>query len=179
MARITTLQALFKRYRRPGDIVFAAAFLVISLGLLAQLGSQTATKPGARLASQPWFWPALSLGGMSIFAALHLMGSALSARIAGRWREVGVWVASLEYAVWFVGYALLVPRLGYLPSTILFAVGLTLRSGYRGGAALGSAVGAAVAIVLVFKTFLQVKIPSGQIYDLLPDGIRQIMLTYF
>ncbi len=179
MARITTLQALFKRYRRPGDIVFATVFFAVSLALLAQIGTQTAMKPGARLAAQPWFWPALSLGGMTVFAGLHLMGSALSERIPGRWREVGVWVASLEYAVWFVGYALLVPRLGYLPMTILFAVGLTLRSGYRSGAALGSAVGAALAIVLVFKTFLHVKIPSGQIYEHLPDGIRQIMLTYF
>jgi len=54
-----------------------------------------------------------------------------------------------------------------------------LRSGYRGKTALISAVAAAIVIVIVFKAFLQVKIPSGEIYEILPDGIRQIMLTYF
>ena len=179
MARIKTLQALFKRYRRPGDIVFATFFLVFSLFLLSQIGHQTASKPGAKLFAQPWFWPTISLWGMTLFAALHLLGSALSERIAGRWREVATWGASIEYAVWFIVYAMIVPYIGYLPATLLFAVLLVLRSGYRGKTALISAVAAAIVIVIVFKAFLQVKIPSGEIYENLPDGIRQIMLTYF
>ena len=118
-------------------------------------------------------------GVMALFAALHLLGSALSERIAGRWREVATWGASIEYAVWFIVYAMIVPYIGYLPATLLFAVLLVLRSGYRGKTALISAVAAAIVIVIVFKAFLQVKIPSGEIYEILPDGIRQIMLTYF
>lgn len=179
MSRVKTLQALFKRYRRPGDIVFAWAVLLFSLFLLSQLFDQTAYKPGAKLISQPRFWPAISLFCMTGFASFHLLGSMLSERIHGRWREVLLWASSFEYAGWFIGYAVVVPWAGYLLSTVAFAVLLVLRAGYRSKMALISAVGSAVFIVLLFKTFLQVKLPSGRIYEVLPDGLRQIMLTYF
>ena len=179
MSRSKTLQVLFKRYRRPGDIVFAWAILIVSLFLLSQIFAQTADKPGAKLFSQPRFWPSVSLIAMSGFAALHLMGSLLSERIEGRWQEVWLWISSLEYAGWFIAYAVAVPFAGYLPSTIIFAVMLCLRAGYRSRGVLMAAVISAIVIVLLFKTFLQVKLPSGKMYELLPDGIRQFMLTYF
>lgn len=179
MSRAKTLQVLFKRYRRPGDIVFAWVALIFSLFLLSQLFDQTAYKPGAKLFAQPRFWPAVALIGMSGFAAFHLLGSLLSERIAGRWSEVWLWVSSLEYAGWFIAYAAIVPWAGYLPSTVIFAVLLSLRAGYRRGSVVLWAAVSAVLIVLLFKTFLQVKLPSGQIYEGLPDGLRQIMLTYF
>lgn len=179
MSRVKTLQVLFKRYRRPGDIVFAWMFLLVSVFLLSQIFEQTAYKSGGKLFAQPRFWPAVSLAGMSVFAALHLIGSVLSERIEGRWREVVLWASSLEYAGWFIGYAATVPLAGYLPSTVVFSVLLTLRAGYRSRLALMSAVLSAVMIVLLFKTFLKVKLPSGKVYEMLPDGLRQIMLTYF
>lgn len=179
MSRVKTLQSLFKRYRRPGDIVFAWVILITSVFLLSQLFQQTAYKPGGKLFAQPRFWPAVSLICMTGFAAFHLLGSALSERIEGRWAEVLLWVSALEYAGWFIAYAAIVPYAGYLPATVVFAVLLVLRVGYRNRLALISAVLSAVGIVLLFKTFLQVKLPSGQVYELLPDGIRQIMLTYF
>ena len=95
MTRVKTLQVLFKRYRRPGDIVFAALFLALSIILLSQLVEQTAFRTGNKLAAQPRFWPAVSLIGMTGFAALHLIGSVLSERISGRWKEVALWAASL------------------------------------------------------------------------------------
>ncbi|WP_438991001.1 tripartite tricarboxylate transporter TctB family protein [Lentibacter sp.] len=179
MSRVKTLQALFQRYRRPGDIVFAWVVLGVSLFLLAQIFTQTAYKPNGKLFAQPRFWPAVSLLGMSGFALFHLIGSLLSERIQGRWQEVLLWASSLEYAAWFIMYAVLVPWAGYLPSTVLFSVLLVLRAGYRSKTALISAAVSAVVIVVLFKTFLQVKLPAGQIYELLPDGLRQIMLTYF
>lgn len=179
MSRLKTLQTLFKRYRRPGDIVFAWLFLALSVFLLSQIANQTTFRPGNALFAQPRFWPAVSLIGMTVFAALHLLGSALSERIDGRWKEVFLWVSVLEFAAWFVAYAFVVPYLGYLPATILLAVLLVARAGYRSRLMYVSAAGAAVAIVLLFKTFLQVKLPAGEIYQVLPDGLRQIMLTYF
>lgn len=179
MSRVKTLQVLFKRYRRPGDIVFAWAVLIAALFLLSQLYDQTAYRAGGKLFAQPRFWPAVSLILMSVFAVFHLLGSLLSERIEGRWQEVLLWVASLEYAGWFVAYAVLVPYGGYLPVTVIFALLLCLRAGYRSRMALLAAVCSAVVIVLLFKTFLQVKLPAGQIYEVLPDGLRQIMLTYF
>ncbi|MGI9356698.1 MAG: tripartite tricarboxylate transporter TctB family protein [Rhizobiaceae bacterium] len=179
MSRVKTLQSLFKRYRRPGDIVFAWAVLLVSVLLLSQLFEQTAYKPGGKLVAQPVFWPAISLTFMTGFAAFHLLGSALSDRLEGRWSEVLLWFSALEYAAWFIAYAALVPIAGYLASTLVFAVLLTIRVGFRSRLALVSAAMSALVIVLLFKTFLQVKLPSGQVYEYLPDGLRQIMLTYF
>lgn len=179
MSRVRTLQSLFKRYRRPGDIVFAWFALIASLLLLSQIADQTVWRDGGKLFAQPRFWPAVSLGGMALFAAFHLVGSALSERIHGRWQEVWLWVSSLEYAGWFIAYAVAVPYAGYLPTTVIFAVALALRAGYRKRSTHFAAALAAVVIVLLFKTFLQVKLPSGLIYEALPDGLRQIMLTYF
>jgi hypothetical protein len=179
MSRVKTLQALFRRYRRPGDIVFAWAALILSVFLLAQIADQTAWRNGGKLFAQPRFWPAVSLGAMTLFAALHLLGSALSERIEGRWQEVWSWIMSMEYAGWFIAYAAAVPYGGYLPTTIVFAVALALRVGYRRATTLIAAALSAVVIVLLFKTLLKVNLPAGLIYESLPDGLRQIMLAYF
>lgn len=179
MSRVKTLQTLFKRYRRPGDIVFAWIALVFSLFMLTQLFDQTAYRQGGKLFAQPRFWPAVALSGMVVFGLLHLIGSALSERIEGRWKEVLSWLLAFEYAGWFIAYAAAVPYAGYLPSTVLFAVALTLRAGYRSALTLGCAALSAIAIVLLFKTLLSVNLPAGKVYEILPDGLRQIMLTYF
>ena len=179
MSRVKTLQSLFKRCRRPGDIVFATVFLAISLFLLSQIVDQTAWRNGGKLFAQPRFWPAVALTGMTFFAAFHLLSSMLSDRISGRWQEVWLWITSLEYAGWFIAYAMVVPYVGYLPTTIVFAVALTLRAGYRRTSAIVTAAVAAVVIVVLFKTMLKVNPPSGLMYESLPDGLRQIMLTYF
>jgi len=179
MSRVKTLQSLFKRYRRPGDIVFAWFILIVSVFLLTQLFDQTAYKNGAKMFAQPRFWPAVSLIGMTGFALFHVLGSLLSERIEGRWREVLTWIASLEYAGWFIAYAAAVPYTGYLPTTVTFAVMLAFRAGYRSARVLSSAVAASIVIVVLFKTVLKVNLPAGRIYEVLPDGLRQIMLTYF
>ncbi len=179
MSRAKTLQSLFKRYRRPGDIVFAWFALIGSVFLLSQLADQTAWRNGGKLFAQPRFWPAVSLGAMCFFAMFHLLGSALSERLHGRWQEVSLWFASLEYAGWFIAYAAAVPYGGYLPTSVVFAVALAFRVGYRKISTLIAAAVAAVVIVLLFKTMLKVNLPSGLIYESLPDGLRQIMLTYF
>jgi hypothetical protein len=173
-----TLQDLFKRYRRPGDLVFAIVFLVFSIAMAASLGSQVKWT-SSKIFSEPAFWPYVSVICMLVFSALHLVSSLASPVIAGRWREVGFWIRSVEFAVWFMVYVLMVPRLGYLPSTIIFALALTSRLGYRQAKYLGAATLFAIGVVLVFKTFLQVKVPGGQIYEYLPTAARSFMLTYF
>jgi len=179
MSNTSTLQSMFKRYRRPGDIVFAWVILIVSLFLLSQLFDQTAWKANGKLAAQPRFWPGVSLLGMALFSLLHLISSALSDRIDGRWQEVGLWLSSIEFAARFIGYALAVPYAGYLPSTLVFALLLTLRMGYRDKKYLFAAGFSALGIVVLFKTLLKVNLPAGKIYEALPDGLRQIMLTYF
>lgn len=158
--------------------MFACFCVVASVFLLSQIFDQTVYRDGGKLFAQPRFWPAVSLVLMTAFAAFHLLGSALSERIEGRWREVWLWVCSLEYAGWFMVYAIAVPYTGYLLTTIVFAVLLTLRVGYRSAKMLLAAGGGALVIVLLFKTFLKVNLPSGLIYEQLPSGLRQFMLTY-
>lgn len=179
MSRVKTLQSLFKRYRRPGDIVFAWIILIFSVFMLSQIFEQTSYKSGGKLFAQPRFWPAVSLSLMTVFASFHLLGSALSERIDGRWREVLSWLAAFEYAAWFIAYAASVPYAGYLLTTVLFAVALTLRAGYRSARMLTASVFSSIVIVILFKAVLKVNLPSGLIYEALPDGLRQFMLTYF
>lgn len=178
MARLKTLQELFKRYRRPGDAVFACLFLAFSLFLLSQIRTEAPWLPGTKPFAQPSFWSLISLALMSLFAALHLSSSLLSPRIPGRWEEVWQWVRSFEYVIWFMIYVFAVPRVGYLPATIVFAALLGIQTGYRTVRSIGSLVILAAVIVVVFKAFLQVKIPGGALYHYLPDGLRAFMLTY-
>ncbi len=179
MSRIKTLQDLFKRYRRPGDLVFAILFLAFSLFLLANLGGQTEWVKRTKTVAQPAFWPTVSVVFMTGFALLHLVGSLVSPRIEGRWTEVKFWVRSIEFAIWFMAYVALVPRLGYLPSSIVFPALLAYRLGYRAPRQLAAAAASGIAIVVLFKSLLQVKVPGGAIYEYLPDAIRAFMLTYF
>lgn len=179
MIKAKTLQDLFKRYRRPGDLVFSIVFLAVCLFLLVSLPGQTTWASGTKLLAQPAFWPYAAVIAMTLFAALNLVSSLVSPAIPGRWVEVGFWVRSLEFAAWFMLYVFAVPRLGYLPATVIFAVVLTYRLGYRGLRYLGSAALFGVVVVVVFKSLLQVKVPGGVLYEYLPEGMRSIMLTYF
>ncbi|WP_172291919.1 tripartite tricarboxylate transporter TctB family protein [Pseudoruegeria sp. HB172150] len=180
MSRLKTFQDLFKRYRRPGDMVFALAFFLFALFLLVNLPMQTTwVEKRTQLFAQPAFWPAISLVAMTFFAGLHLLGAVVSERIPGRLAEVLYWLRSLEYAAWFMAYVLLVPVIGYLLATILFCGTLSFRLGYRSPQWLLASTVFAVAVVVLFKSFLQVKIPAGAIYDALPPGaFRSFMMTY-
>lgn len=173
-----TLQDLFKRYRRPGDIVFAVLFLAFAIFLFTQIGEQTKITKRTKWFAQPGLWPTISISGMVIFGALHFISSAMSPRIPGRWREVAFWLQSFEFVAYFLIYVVMVPWLGYLPSTVVFAVFLALRCGFNSGPAIGSSVLFAVTVAVVFRGLLQVKIPAGALYEHLPDSIRVFALTY-
>ena len=73
----------------------------------------------------------------------------------------------------------MVPILGYLLATVLFALALAFRLGYRSAKWMAVSASIGFVIVLVFKTFLQVKVPGGQIYEFLPTALRSFMLTNF
>ena len=179
MIKAKTLQDLFKRYRRPGDLVFSLAFLAFSLFLLATIDGQVTWAKGTRLMAQPAFAPWVAVICMVVFSAMHLISGLVSPKLEGRLLEITFWLRSLEFVVWFMIYVIMVPQLGYLPSTIIFAVILTLRLGYRTPKMLLIAAAFGTCVVLVFKTFLQVKVPGGAIYELLPTAARSFMLTYF
>ncbi len=178
IVKIKTLKQLFQRNRRPGNLFFAGVFLALALFLLVQIPHQTVWKSGAKWSAQPALWPAISIVGMTLFASLNWTSAFVSPKIAGRWKEISFWLLSLEYVAWFMVYVALVPKAGYLPTTIVFAVLLAMRTGYRTKKMLVCAALTAVVVVVVFKAFLQVKVPGGQVYEYLPDALRSFMLTY-
>ncbi|MEY8827168.1 tripartite tricarboxylate transporter TctB family protein [Sedimentitalea sp. XS_ASV28] len=173
-----TLQDMFRRYRRPGDVVFALAFLALSVFLISQLGEQTEVTKRTKWYAQPALWPTISLYAMCAFAFLHWLSSAMSPRIAGRWKEVALWLRSLEYVAYFLIYVIAVPVLGYLPSTMIFCVFLAIRTGFRQARCIAIAALFAVVVVIVFRGLLAVKIPAGAIYDHLPETLRSFALIY-
>lgn len=90
------------------------------------------------------------------------------------------YVAALEYVAYFVAYTVSVPFFGYLLATVVLGVFLTWRLGYRTLRWLLTGFVSSVAIVLVFRTLLQIKTPvSIWLYDQLPTGMRSFMLVYF
>lgn len=168
--------------RQTGDTTFNIVCLLGSLFLFSQMWSQTVWTDGQKFAAQPGFWPRLSVFGMVLFSSWNLHGShrdqKAEERLVALGEEVRLWLSSLEYALWFMAYVFATPVIGYLAATIVFAVALTLRAGYRTWPMLAWAAIAAVAIVILFKSFLQVKIPGGAIYEVLPDGLRSFFILY-
>ena len=169
---------VFPEGRRPGELLFSALLIVGAGALLAALPWQTTWLGGKGLAAQPRFWPALSLGGVVFFAVLHAIMRGKFDRTPGRWIEGLTWIRSVEYIVWYMVYVAVIPVIGYLLATILFCTLLTLRIGYRGKPVLFAAL-FGLAVVLLFKTAMNVKIPGGAIYEYAPDGLRYILLRYF
>jgi len=94
--------------------------------------------------------------------------------------ELTKYAAALEYVVYFIGYTLIVPILGYLVSTLVLGTFLTWRLGYRSRSWLLTGFASSFAVVIAFRTMLQIKTPvSIWLYDQLPSATRAFMLTYF
>lgn len=173
------IQQLMEQKQHPAQWVFALMLLLLSLWLLSNISEQAKFPPSKPFVSQPGFWPAISLIGMSFFSAWFLYTS---------WRdrdrtqayslkyELLAWVTVLEYPLWFLAYVWCVPQLGYLPSTLLFTLVMSLRLGYRKKGIYICAVLASIAIVVIFKAFLEVKIPGGAVYSYFPEAIRNFLI---
>jgi len=165
----------------PAEIIFGALAFLSAIFLLSQIPAQTTWIDNTPFVSQPGFWPVISIAGMTLFGAAELWFSwqrnknSQSEEIQ---LEVLSWARGLEYLVWFMVYVWVVPILGYLPTTVLFCVALTWRLGYRSPRVLLSAVLTAVAIVVIFKSFLSVRIPGGAVYEYLPAALRNFMILY-
>ena len=166
----------------PGNLLFAVLFTLFSAWLVLQIGSETKYSASGKLFAQPRFWPAVGVGGMLFFGLIHLLSSWHSregSSAAEALTESVIWIRALEYLIWFMVYVFFVPLVGYLLATIIFTFLLCLRAGYRKPKQLVLAVGTGVAIVLIFKTGLSVKIPGGAVYEYLPDALRNFMIINF
>jgi hypothetical protein len=165
--------------RRSGQLIFALAFLGLSLLLASQIGEQTKWAAKTKFFAQPRFWPAVSLGGMVLFGALHLRSLPRKKILRYDWREARTWASVLEYVGWFLAYVWAVPVIGYLPATMIFMPAMAWRLGYRSRMMIWISAGFAVAVVVLFKMLLEVKIPGGMIYEYLPGALRSFFILNF
>ena len=163
---------------RAGGVVFAVIFLVFALFLLSQLNAETKYSSGKQLFAQPRFWPGVGVVGMCLFGLAHAI-AAWKARQSGAMAEIIIWTRALEFLCWFMAYVTLVPILGYLLATLIFTTVLAFRLGFRARRELLLAASMGFCVVLVFKTFLRVNIPSGALYEVLPGAIRNFMIANF
>lgn len=157
-------------------VAFAAVIV-----LATQLGNELKWAPRRSLFSQPGFWSAMAIIGMLVFGFLQLIVFSVKNRPfhkAEAVAEVITWSKSIEYVCWFLLYVFIVPKLGYVLTTIIFCWSLTYRLGYRNYKMQGISVATAIAIVVIFKSFLAVKIPGGMVYEYLPDAMRNFMIIY-
>ena len=142
---------------------------------------------GKILFKAPWMMPLLFLALLIPAALFNLWNSYRAAHKRGKEKrpnrtmyEVSYWLRSLEYVGYFIIYTMLVPLLGYLASTMILVPALAFRQGYRTPRWILISLLSAFAIVLVFRTGLQIKTPNSiWLYNQLPLDIRAFMLTYF
>ncbi|MCV0397277.1 MAG: tripartite tricarboxylate transporter TctB family protein [Rhizobiaceae bacterium] len=176
-----SIQDLNKPRHHRAEIVFAFASFGFALFLAANIPAQTEWAKGFDFVRQPAFWPIVAITAMTGFGALELwLCWRRNRQVSGDGTlvEVGRWFRAAEYVVWFMAYVWLVPLAGYLPATLVFTAALTLRLGYRSWTTIGAAMLTGVVTVLVFKSFLGVRIPGGAVYEYLPPALRNFMILY-
>ncbi|MDE2790245.1 MAG: tripartite tricarboxylate transporter TctB family protein [Paracoccaceae bacterium] len=185
---------LFEFRRRRGDLVFSLAMLLGVLVLLWQFGSESgwndrdlAQKRVGKILKQPWVGPFMAMALLLPAAVLNAWSSWQKTRRDARLRrpdrtryELGQWARSFEFIAYFIAYTAIIPILGYLVSTLLFTVFLTWRLGYRSRRWIAISLGSAFAVVIVFRTLLQIKTPVNiWLYGQLPPGAESFMKIYF
>lgn len=165
--------------RPPGNLAFAAIFLAFAVWLTAHLGTEARWFSRIPWFQQPALWPTIGLAGMVGFGVINLISCLRARRNSSEWAEVLQWVLGLEYIGWYLAYAWAVPLIGYLPATILVMVLLVWRLGVATKPTLMWAVLFSIGVVVLFKSILSVSIPGGQIYHLLPSGLRLFFSVNF
>ncbi|WP_137702453.1 tripartite tricarboxylate transporter TctB family protein [Marimonas lutisalis] len=170
-----------RRFKWPirGQLLFAVVFVVAAVLLLSQLGNETKWAKGTKFFAQPRFWPAVAVIGMVLFGGLHLWKLPRKRFVKPDFVEWRIWFFAIEWVLWFLVYVTVVPVLGYLPTTLIFVPLMVWRIGYRSRRMLWISAGFAMAVVVLFKTFLQVRIPGGAIYEYLPGALRSFLILNF
>ncbi|MGI9364661.1 MAG: tripartite tricarboxylate transporter TctB family protein [Rhizobiaceae bacterium] len=165
--------------RKSGQFLFALLFLGLSVLLLALIGEQTKWVARTKLYTQPAFWPAVSLSGMVLFTALHIRQHHWRRLKPADRLEGRIWLRPFEYAFYFMLYVTMVPIIGFLPISMIFAPLMLYRFGYRKRLQLWVGVVFAIAVVVLFKGLLGVKIPGSVVYEYLPGAMRSFFILNF
>ncbi len=185
---------LFEFRRGRGDLILSLVMLAFVVFLFWNFGEESAwndrdlsQKRVGKILKQPWIGPFLCMALLLPAAIFNVYQSYRQRQKDTRLHipqrdlyEIGQWARAIEYVAYFIIYTFCVPVLGYLVSTILFTIFLTYRLGYRSRFWITISFLSSFAIVLVFRTFLQIKTPVNiWLYDQLPPLLGTFMKIYF
>ena len=183
---------LFKFQRGRADLLFSALILGMALALLLtffdQSGWADRDLPQKRLGKAlKWIGPVIALL-ILVPAALGNLGLSLRRALLDRRKhrpnktryEVVQWLRAIEFIVYFIIYTRSIEIVGYLIATVIFAMLMVLRLGYRSWRWVGIAAGVSFLSVVFFRTLLQIKTPVNiWLYNQLPEGLERFMKVYF
>ncbi len=185
---------LFEFHRRHGDFLFSLLMLALVLFLLWQFGVESGwnerdlpQKRVGKILKQPWIGPFICMCILVPAALFNTWSSWQKVKRNRRLRrpdrtkfEVEQWLRSFEYIAYFIAYTALMPIFGYLLSTLVFAVFLTWRLGYRSWRWIGISLASALAVVIAFRTILQIKTPVNiWLYEQFPPAVETFMKINF
>lgn len=170
------------------SLALTLIFTVISTALLSTIA--IATRYGPESAGW-WTRPALAPGvalsllvlanGLTLWrelADLRATPASLTERAEARVKILG-WLRPIEYLAYFAIYLFALQHLGYFPATLIFILGLLVRSGLRSPRWLLVGGLTSVALVLIFRVGLGVWMPAPEVYDLFPNAMRMALIRWF
>ena len=138
-------------------------------------------------ADKAWYlapinWPLLSLGMAAIAGAI------MAWRFAAAWRADGgpgfrtraLWAfggfrGALEYSAWFCLYLVGVSLVGFGIATLVFLQYVVWRSGLRGRTWMLTALGVAVAIIVIFRLGVGLWFPLAPLFKLFPAWVGNML----
>ena len=170
------------------SLVLTGLFFAASVAGLLLLPVATQSGPAsAGWWTQPWLMPSIFLAIMAIANGLSLLKACRDYYAVPRHRDdtraavlaILGWFRPLEFYVYFLAYIFVLGRIGYFLSTLVFLLGLCLRTGLTSVRWLTRALLAAVALTAIFRWGLGVWFPPADLYELLPDGLRKVMTARF
>ena len=164
-----------------GQWLFSLCAFALVLFLFASIPFQTSFFDNVPWYKQPRIWPGIAIVGMLIAGIGHfftLRKFSEPPETLPFSKDLQLTAKALEISLWFILYIFAVGALGYLPSSIAFALFMCWRMEYKSWRFYLYALLLAIAIVAIFKGILQVRIPGGDLYDFLPTDLQRFAKTY-
>ncbi len=188
------VENLFEFKRVTGDLTLSIIFLILVSFLLISFntesgwdGRELSQKRVGKILKQQWVGPLICMVILVPAAIYNLYQSTIQLNINKRLRmpsrikyELFQWLKSLEFIVYFLIYTNIITIFGYLISTVIFAIFLTTRLGYRSLKWILRSTIAAFIIVIIFRSILQIKTPVNiWLYKYFPQNFEVFMKIYF
>ena len=188
------VENLFEFKRITGDLTLSIIFLLFVVFLLIYFNSESGwsardlnQKRVGKILKQQWVGPLMCMAILLPATILNTLEAFKAYKKSKRlllpnkiMYEMTQWIRSLEFILYFLVYTFSITVLGYLISTLIFAVFLTYRLGYRTKKWIFTSLFSSFIVVLIFRTILQIKTPVNiWLYKFFPENLEVFMKIYF